>query len=152
MVYALERGEDPLRLVTRGLDPPVRKTFPIDGITGWRAWEHAAVALDGADRIVGFCAWRMQEWNRHVIVWHLYVDAGARGTGAGSALLEHALVAGRTAGATVAWLETSNLDHPAVEWYRRQGFAITGCDETRYERYAPDEFALFLSRRLDADT
>ena len=90
----------------------------------------------------------MNDWNRHVIVWHLYVDSSARGSGAGTALLTHAMDDGASRGATIAWLETSNLDYPAVQWYRKRGFEVSGADLTRYERYAPGERALFLSRRL----
>lgn len=145
---SFEKPADVLRIATRHVDPAVTKRFPIDGLTGWRAWEHGWVACDADGRVVGFVAWRMQPWNRHVIIWHLYVDRGARGSGAGSALLEHAIADGIERGAAVAWLETSNLDYPAVQWYRRRGFEISGCDLTRYEQYAPDETSLFLSRRL----
>jgi len=146
---SFDHTDESLRLAPTTVDPPVTKRFPIDGLTGWRVWEHGWVACDD-DRVVGFVAWRMQPWNRHVIVWHLYVDRGARGNGAGGALLDHAIADGITRGAVVAWLETSNLDHPAVQWYRRRGFEISGVDLTRYEQYAPDEVALFLSRRLDS--
>ena len=136
-VYDVYYADDAIRCDPRSVDPPATKVFPIDGLTGWRAWEHGWVACDesDADRVVGFVAWRMQPWNHHVIVWHLYVDRPARGRGAGSLLLEHAIEQGARQGARVAWLETSNLDHPAVQWYRARGFEISGADLTRYETY-----------------
>jgi ribosomal protein S18 acetylase RimI-like enzyme len=148
-IYAVtfDREHEALALNPETVDPPVTKRFPIDGLSGWRAWEHGWVACEH-ERIVGFVAWRMQPWNKHVIVWHLYVDRPARGNGAGGALLDHAIGDGIVRGATIAWLETSNLDHPAVQWYRRRGFEISGVDLTRYEQYAPGEVALYLSRRL----
>jgi ribosomal protein S18 acetylase RimI-like enzyme len=69
--------------------------------------------------------------------------------GHGHALLERALADGRAHGARTAWLETSNLDYPAVQWYRAHGFELCGLDTTRYEpTYAPGETALFMARPL----
>jgi len=147
-IYDAAFVDEAIQLRPTRVDPPVTKRFPIDGLTGWRAWEHGWVACDDHDRIVGFCAWRMQDWNRHVIIWHLYVDPSARGVGAGTALLTRAIEDGRARGALIAWLETSNLDYPAVQWYRKRGFEVSGADLTRYEQYAPNERALFLTCRL----
>jgi ribosomal protein S18 acetylase RimI-like enzyme len=147
-IYDVTRAGDSFELTAKEVDPPVTKTFPIDGITGRRAWERAWVAEDDG-RVVGFCAVHGPTWNRRLVVYHLYVDCASRGRGLGHALLEQAVADGRAVGARSVWLETNNLDHPAVQWYRRQGFELCGLDTTLYEPdYAPGEIALFMTRRL----
>jgi ribosomal protein S18 acetylase RimI-like enzyme len=148
-IYAVTLDGDTFHCTPTAVDPPVTKRFPIDGIAGRRAWERGFVACNDAGEIVGFCAVRDQQWNRQLVIWHLYVDRRARGQGHGFRLLEHALADGRARDAQTVWLETSNLDYPAVQWYRAHGFELCGLDTTRYEpTYAPGETALYMARRL----
>jgi ribosomal protein S18 acetylase RimI-like enzyme len=49
----------------------------------------------------------------------------------------------------VAWLETSNVNLPAVRAYERLGFRLCGLDTSLYEGTpAEGEVALFLCRLL----
>jgi ribosomal protein S18 acetylase RimI-like enzyme len=147
-IYVVKLEGDSFVITPTAVDPPVTKTFPIEGITGWRAWERAWVACDDR-RVVGFCAVHGPTWNRRLVVYHLYVDREHRGRGFGRSLLDQAVADGRAVGARTVWLETNNLDHPAVQWYRRQGFELCGLDTTLYEpEYAPGEIALFMTRAL----
>jgi ribosomal protein S18 acetylase RimI-like enzyme len=94
-------------------------------------------------------ATRYEAWNRRVVIWHLYVSGEYRRRGVGGRLLETALAAAREAGARTAWLETSNLNVPAVRAYERLGFVLCGLDTTLYDGTpAEGEVALFFSRRL----
>src|SRR5262249_19550446 len=110
-IYVVTFVDDRFDVTPTAVDPPGTKTFPIDGLTGWRAWERAWVATDDDNRIVGVCAVRDERWNARLVIWHLYVDRGARGHGHGRALLQHALADGTERGAQFAWLETSKLDY-----------------------------------------
>lgn len=84
-----------------------------------------------------------------LVIHHLYVAPEVRRHGTGRALLEHALDRGRARGAPVAWLETSNLNHPGIQAYRRFGFDVCGLDTSLYVGTpAEGEFALFLWRPL----
>jgi len=148
IVYDVRIDGDDFRVTPTSVKPAVTKTFPIDGLGGWRAWERAWVATDD-EAIVGFCAVRDQQWNRQIVLWHLYVDRAARRRGHGRALLETVLDDARAGNAYAVWLETSNLDYPAVQWYRAHGFELCGLDMLRYEpTYASGEVALFMARRL----
>ena len=148
-VYDIVYERDAFRLESVHASPPVTKRFPLDDLGEGRFWQdaHVATADDGA--IVGFLATRDERWNQRLVIWHCYVDRGARGGGHGYALMETALAGGRERGLKLAWLETSNLAYPSVQWYRRQGFEVCGLDTTRYSHsYAPGETSLFLARPL----
>ncbi|QTR01699.1 GNAT family N-acetyltransferase, partial [Saccharothrix algeriensis] len=60
-----------------------------------------------------------------------------------------ALDHGRSRGARTAWLETSNVNVPAVRAYLRMGFTLCGLDTTLYRGTpAEGEIALYLARNL----
>lgn len=149
-VYRILRTPYSLALDEVPVDPPVRKEFPLDHDLGeGRAWEHGVVAeCEGA--IVGFAAWSHREWNRRTELWHLYVAPGLRGRGVGWALLGAVLEAARGAGTRCVWLETSNLAHPAIQFYRRVGFELCGLEASLYDPASPvgAETALYFARPL----
>jgi GNAT superfamily N-acetyltransferase len=97
----------------------------------------------------GFIAVAFEEWNRRMSIWHFYVDRPLRGRGGGRALLQPALEWGRAAGAKTAWVETTNLNHPGIEAYRRLGFELCGFDSSLYRgTETSDEIAVFLARAI----
>jgi ribosomal protein S18 acetylase RimI-like enzyme len=147
-ILQVRRDGRGFQLVEKSVDPPVAKTFPIGDLDASREWESTWLALV-ADRPLGVVATQYEAWNRRVIIWHLYVDAGHRRQGIGRRLLDTALDAAREAGARTAWLETSNLNLPGVRAYERLGFELCGLDFSLYNGTpAAGEVALFLSRSL----
>ncbi len=127
--------------------PTMTKVFTIDDLAR-PGWQNGWVAIAGG-RLVGFVASRYESWNRRVVIWHLYVDRSARRCGVGRALLEQALAEGRAQGARTAWLETQNVNAPAVAAYRAMGFELCGLDISLYRSTpAEGEIALFMARSL----
>ena len=104
--------------------------------------------VDG--KIAGFVALRFESWNRRAAIWHLYVAPATRGLGLGRKLVDATEQRARSLGARCLWLETSNVNYPAIQFYRRIGFEWCGLDRTLY---APDgdgagEVALYFSRPI----
>ena len=68
----------------------------------------------------------------------------------GAALLRELAHYARAAGARCLWLETQNINHPAIQFYRRMGFRLCGLDQSLYNPVGPgrDEVALFFVRDL----
>jgi len=127
----------------------ITKSFPLDDLDDSRRWDSAWLAWDGA-LPVGLVATEVEDWNRRLTVWHLYVSPSHRRRGIARRLLDVALEAGRARGARRAWLETSNVNVPGVRAYERLGFEIVGFDVSLYDNTeAEGEVALFLGRRLD---
>jgi GNAT superfamily N-acetyltransferase len=137
-----------LALEERAVDPPLVKRYAVD----WSELPSAShVRVAEVEReAVGVAALAWREWNRRAELTHLYVDAGARGRGVGAALLADARAAAREWGARCLWVETQQVNAPAVRFYRRHGFAWCGADLTLYDpREAPGEVALFFALPLD---
>ncbi|HEX3480140.1 MAG TPA: GNAT family N-acetyltransferase [Kofleriaceae bacterium] len=151
--YAVHRSGDVVALAPTAITAPhsARAAFGPGTAPGpASAWTHARVAvLDG--RVRGFLAWRCGPGGRMTIV-QFHVDRSYRQRGGGRRLLDDALEAARGDGATLAWLETSSANHPAITAARRLGFEICGFDTTLY-RGTPHqgEVAVFMAHPIDGD-
>ncbi|MEU6744300.1 GNAT family N-acetyltransferase [Streptosporangium sandarakinum] len=148
-VYEVVAGDEGFALRATAVDPPLVKRFPADEDDGPPA-AYLEVAVDG-EEVCGFVAAGLEEWHRRLVIHQITVAPSHRGRGIGSALMRGACGFGRRHGARTAWLETSNVNVPAVRAYRRMGFALCGLDTTFYRGTASEgEIALFMSRALDA--
>jgi ribosomal protein S18 acetylase RimI-like enzyme len=139
------------RLVKEPVTPPFTKRYPFNASDPAERgnWDFAAIA-EGGGRLEGFLAAQHVTWNRRVVIHHLYVLPIYRGKGVGTALLAAADAFARSVRARCLWLETQNVNYPAIQFYRRAGFTLCGFDETLYDTDgAPQqEVALFFARQL----
>ena len=148
-IYQVIQDGLSFRLTERSVVPPLHKNYPFEpSDTKERAsWDHAVVAEAGG-RLVGFAAIQYMAWNLRAVIWHLYVAPDYRGHGIGTRLLDALDTFARDAGARCLWLETQNVNVPAVRFYLRSGFTLCGLDTSLYDPdgAAGGEVALFLER------
>jgi ribosomal protein S18 acetylase RimI-like enzyme len=148
-IYRPVRDEFSFRLVEDTIDPPLRKQYefnPADP-TERQTWDCTALAEENS-QLAGFAATQYIAWNRRVTLWHLYVMPSYRGKGVGTRLLAEVDAFARSVEARCVWLETQNVNYPAIQFYLRSGFTFCGFDESLYdpENVPPDEVALFFAR------
>lgn len=147
--YVLDRSSSGILLREVELGQPLTKRFPLDDLKNEnRPWDFAQLAIDDG-RVCGFAAAGYQEWNRRLILWHLYIDWSYRNLGIARSLVDSVAQHGLQIGALNLWLETSNLNVPGIRAYRRLGFELCGADTTLYlGTPAASEQALFFARAL----
>ncbi|AUX42269.1 uncharacterized protein SOCE26_036990 [Sorangium cellulosum] len=88
----------------------------------------------------------VEEWNRRMSIWHFYIDLPYRGRGGGRELMRAGIEWGRRAGAKMAWIETTHLNDPGIQAYRRLGFEICGFDASLYRGTpAEGEIAVYMA-------
>jgi ribosomal protein S18 acetylase RimI-like enzyme len=98
---------------------------------------------------VGYAHVEYVDWNRRAEIGDFYVAAAARRTGVGAALMAAVVRRAQLTPARCLWLETQNINGPAVTFYQRLGFRLCGFDETLYDPAVhPGETALFFSYPL----
>lgn len=148
-IYIVDRSSTGITLRETKLALPLRKRFPLDDLKNEnRKWDFAHVAIDDG-RVCGFAAAGYQQWNRRLILSHLYVDHPYRNRGIARSLVDSVAEYGLRRGALTIWLETSNLNVPGIRAYRRMGFELCGADTTLYlGTPAANEQALFFARPL----
>lgn len=150
-VYQVVRGELSFELKEEKLVEPFQKRYPLcpTDDAERQSWGLALVA-EREGEIVGFAAAEYAAWNRRAILWHLYVAPELRGNGIGTRLLERVDDYARDVGARCLWVETQNTNYPAVRFYLRSGFHLSGLDETLYDpTELPGEVALFFTRPVE---
>ena len=128
--------------------PPVAKRYrPGAGLRPGAAlpWDRLFLARDGAD-LVGVAATTFEAWNVRQRLDELHVAPAAHGRGLARELVDRVLGVAQDNGARELWVETQNINLPAVRAYRRLGFTVTGLDLTRYAPPHETEVAVFLSR------
>ncbi|MBV9794756.1 MAG: GNAT family N-acetyltransferase [Actinobacteria bacterium] len=103
--------------------------------------------------IVGYGELRPEPGTGRVRIESIFVSRSARGQGVGGRLIEAlAEQATHQPGARCLWLETQNVNYPAVQFYLKMGFRLCGLDETLYQpddpQLLPGEMALYFTRDL----
>lgn len=146
-IYRLVREELSFRLDEETTTSPVRKRYdfrPADPAER-RAWDFTVVAEEEGE-VTGFAAAQYETWNRRVVIRHLYVAPAFRRRGVGTALLDALNDFAVSVQARCLWLETQNVNFPAIQFYRISGFRFCGFDESLYppESLEQEEVALFF--------
>ena len=132
-----EQGVSRIEFRKKMLDAPVEKELEVS----WMADE----------QIAGYVELNMERWNNRMRVANLFVEEPFRGTGAGTALMEHAVLVAKKAGARMLVLETQSCNMPAIEFYLSRGFAIGGMDLFHYsnEDLEKHEVRIEMMRMLE---
>ena len=97
--------------------------------------------------VCGLVAFRVMADEAEIL--NLAVDSSRRRRGLGSLLVEHAIAACKSEGATRVFLEVRDSNRVARDFYARMGFAEAGRRRQYYRQ--PIEDALVLVRTIDAD-
>lgn len=146
-IYRVDAMELGFVLREERVDPPLRKIYDPPAEEDLQRLPFTLVAEDDG-ALVGLAAAGHVEWNGRVHLWHLYVAPDRRGLGIGRALVDQALAYARRVGARALYVETQNVNYPAVQFYRRLGFRLAGLDTSLYDPRGPGggEVALYLVR------
>lgn len=148
-IYRPVREAFSFRLIEERITPALWKRYdfqPADPEER-RNWDYTVIAEEDG-HLAGFAAAQYVAWNRRVTLWHLYVMPTHRRRGVGTRLLETLECFARSVQARCLWLETQNVNYPAIQFYRRAGFAFCGFDASLYdpESVPGEEIALFFAR------
>ncbi|HEV2377106.1 MAG TPA: GNAT family N-acetyltransferase [Streptosporangiaceae bacterium] len=148
-IYRVRRSELGFWLEEERADPPLRKRYLQPGP---ELSDRLLVAAIGGE-IVGCAELRFDSWSPRAEIEHLTVSGDVRRQGVGRLLIRALDERARREPSTrCLWLETQNINYPAVQFYRRLGFRLCGLDETLYRPdipgTLPGEVALYFARDL----
>jgi ribosomal protein S18 acetylase RimI-like enzyme len=148
-IYRVRREPMAFWLEQERADPPVEKTYPRPHLE----LSDGLLVAYGRGEIAGYGELQFDAWNDRARIEHLYVSRRFRGRGVGRSLLDALADRASTMwAARCLWLETQNVNYPAVQFYLRMGFRLCGLDETLYRPsdpgLLPGEVALYFVRDL----
>ena len=122
-----------LTLERKPFPAPVTRQFTDTLLAPWLE-EPRVFAARAEGRDLGYLELSHETWNNRMRISNLWVAEDCRRQGIGAALMARAEAEARRAGARALVLETQSCNHPAISFYRRQGFALTGLDLTAYSQ------------------
>lgn len=154
--------ETTFRLVERSLERPFVKEagyhYDVEQLEQSRyRLEYAESALmlvaEANKRLIAVLEVEGEAWRGTALIWALFVDQAWRGRGLGRTLLDRAEQWATAEGYRALVLETQSNNVPALRFYQRMGFSISGLDTLFYsmDDVARREVALFLYKPLPTD-
>nr|WP_301288032.1 GNAT family N-acetyltransferase [Chryseobacterium sp. S0630] len=99
------------------------------------------------EELAGWIICEHRTWNNSFYIENILINEKYRRQGIGIMLIKSAIKEARKLNCRVIELETQNTNYPAIQFYRRMGFNITGLNTRLYEN--AEEIALFMT--LDVD-
>lgn len=147
--YRITRDGDSFVVATEPAARPWLKVYDLREELPAAGWDEAHVAVE-QERVVGFTATHFAAWHRRQGIQHLYVSPDWRGRGVGTALVGTVRARAIKNGASHLWLQTSNVNGPAVQAFRRMGFELCGLDLTFYKG-TPEQGEVGLLMSLDLE-
>ncbi len=146
-VYRVVATNGAFALEECAITPSLHKTYDLTDELDALIQNHHVVIAEVDGDVVGMAALKYEAWNRRAVLWHLYIDPKHRGRGIARALIKNAIQVARNWQARCLWLETQNVNYPAIQCYRRLGFELCGLDLTLYDTadLGADEVALFFA-------
>ena len=88
------------------------------------------IEVDG--KIVAWLVVGVENWNKRLRIWELLVEQGYRRQGLGKMLMEKAEEIAKRNNMRMLILETQTCNFGAIEFYKKYGFHLTGCDLNCY--------------------
>lgn len=89
------------------------------------------VAEKGNDE-VGILSLYYEKWNNVLRIWEIHVNEEMKKQGIGSRLIDSAKNRAKELGARAVVLETQTSNFPAIQFYLKNGFKLTGFDMISY--------------------
>lgn len=106
---------------------------------------HSFGVFEGKE-LIGWIICEHRIWNNSFYIENILVNEKSRRNGAGAQLIKNAVREARHLNCRIIELETQNTNYPAIQFYRRMGFSITGINTRLYEN--PEETAVFMTLDL----
>ena len=147
MVFDVEVASNSFKLVPHVLETPLKKGYELDIDSTEKEWDRILLARQG-DELLGYLAYSYKNWNKRLCIWHFYVDPKHRKKGVGVSLIDHLKRTGKIIGTSLIWVETNNVNYPAIQMYQKLGFNLCGLDTSLYKgthSESSEEVAIYLA-------
>ena len=149
-VYRVAIDKMSVTIIDEKLDVPFRKIYSFVSIKKDIDEADYAVIAEINEIIAGFATVKYKEWNNRAILTGIFVAKESKGKGVGRALIEAAINFAKTKSARCLFVETQNVNYPAIQFYRKNNFEFCGFDSALYNPAAvsANETAFYFCKIL----
>lgn len=125
-------------------------TYSVERLRGATTRADLFLVAEVDEQPAGLLMILLPSWTDAAEISDLAVDRPLRGRGAGTALVEAAAVWARERSKRALWVEPRANDAPALEFYLRNGFRISGFNDRLYsnEDGAPGRQTNYMHKEL----
>ncbi|MDN3691816.1 GNAT family N-acetyltransferase [Chryseobacterium tructae] len=99
------------------------------------------------NKLQGWIICEHRTWNNSFYIENILINEEYRRQGIGIMLIKNAIKEARKLNCRVIELETQNTNYPAIQFYRRMGFNMTGINTRLYDQ--SEEIALFMTLDIE---
>lgn len=147
-IRGLEVSIEEVKLPTR-----LYKTYELKDIEESVSDSDTTILAEIEGEAAGFACLKYHDWNKRAEIKGIYVRPAFKGRGIGAALVTKCVEYAKTKGARGLWLETQNINYPAIGFYMKSGFQFCGFDTSLYEPSSvmPGEIALYFFNGTGSD-
>lgn len=149
-IYRIVVSGMSVEIIEAKLDVPFRKTYQLDCVKNDVEASDYSVAAEIEGFITGFATVKYEAWNKRAVLTGIYVAPESRGKGVGRALIDSVINYAKTTPARCLWLETQNINYPAIRFYIKMGFRFCGFDKSLYNpvEVSSDETAFYFYKNI----
>ncbi|HXZ68400.1 MAG TPA: GNAT family N-acetyltransferase [Alphaproteobacteria bacterium] len=149
LIYTVVRTDGGFELSLTQVNPPLKKEYPLAHFRDMAPATDYDLIAERDGRIVGFIGTAVHRRSKRCLIWHFYVDKAHRRQGIGRLLMDAVEAHCRNIGARLMWVETQNVNAPAIAAYRALGFELCGLDTALYQGTPEEgETALYFARQI----
>lgn len=149
-IYRIAVNEMSVEIKEEKLAAPFQKTYPFDFIKNDIDEADYAVVAEIEETIAGFATVKYEAWNNRAVLTGIFVAPESKGKGVGRALVDVAIDFAKTKSARCLFVETQNVNYPAIQFYRKVGFEFCGFDSALYNptEISSGEIAFYFCKIL----
>ena len=141
------------KFILQELSKPYKKIWNEDEATMNRykqmIEDGISISVSTGNRIVGVLIAEKRDWNNSAYIEKLQIADEFKRNGIGSKLINEFAHMTAKIGYRIIHLETQNTNYPAIQFYKKNGFIITGMDMKLYDgEENKDEVAIYMTREL----
>ena len=108
-----------------------------------------SLSVSTGGKTAGVLIAEKRDWNNSAYIEKLHVADEFKRSGIGSSLINKFAQLTAERGFRIIHLETQNTNYPAIQFYRKNGFSITGLDMKLYDGVEnKEEVAIYMTREL----
>ena len=149
-IYRVSVKEISLEIIEQKLAEPLHKSYSLDSIKNDIAEADYTVIAEDENVIAGLATVKYEAWNNRAVLTGIFVAAQFRGKRLGQTLIESIENYAQTKQARCLFVETQNVNYPAIRFYRKSGFEFCGFDTSLYNPadVLPGETAFYFCKQL----
>lgn len=109
-----------------------------------------SVGIYHKNKMVGFCLLSFHEWNNSMWIENIRISEKHMRKGIGQKLIASSIEIAQKKSVRILGLEVQNTNYPAIQFYKKCRFTISGIDFSRYPQRMGDreQVAIIMSRRI----